>query len=127
MRKLDSEDSYSEQVHQISRRIVVVSGWIGVDLDGTLAHYTGWKGMEHIGDPVPPMVERVRKWIAEGVTVKIFTARACVPEQIHFVHEWLEKHGLPHLEVTNVKDFAMVELWDDKCIQVEPNTGRVVG
>ena len=21
-----------------------MSGWIGVDLDGTLAHYDGWKG-----------------------------------------------------------------------------------
>jgi len=105
----------------------MVSGWIGVDLDGTLAHYTGWKGMEHIGVPVPPMLERVRKWVAAGITVKIFTARACVPEQIPFVHEWLEKHGLPCLEVTNVKDFAMIELWDDRCIKVEPNTGRVIG
>lgn len=26
-------------------------GWIGVDLDGTLAEYHGWKGAEHIGQP----------------------------------------------------------------------------
>ena len=105
----------------------MLSGWVGVDLDGTLAHYTGWKGMEHIGEPIPAMMDRVRKWVDEGVTVKIFTARACVPEQIPFVHAWLEKQGLPPLEVTNVKDFAMIELWDDRCIRVEPNTGRVMG
>ena len=26
-------------------------GWIGVDLDGTLAHYDKWRGVEHVGDP----------------------------------------------------------------------------
>jgi hypothetical protein len=56
-------------------------GWIGVDLDGTLAHYDGWKGADHIGAPIPAMVERVKGWLAEGKTVKIFTARAyCPPE-----------------------------------------------
>lgn len=40
---------------------------------------------------------------------------------------WLVKHGLPDLEVTNVKDFAMLELWDDRCVQVLPNTGEQVG
>ena len=32
--------------------------WIGTDLDGTLAKYDGWKGWQHIGDPIPKMVER---------------------------------------------------------------------
>lgn len=105
----------------------MLSGWIGVDLDGTLAYYAGWQGPEHIGEPIPAMIDRVRKWIDEGITVKIFTARAGIPEQIPFVHAWLKKQGLPTLEVTNTKDFAMVELWDDRCIRVEPNTGRVMG
>lgn len=52
-----------------------MSGWIGVDLDGTLAMYDGFKGPEHIGDPVPKMLERVKKWLAEGREVRIFTAR----------------------------------------------------
>ena len=42
------------------------SGWVGVDLDGTLAQYDGWKGVDHIGDPVPKMLERVRNWLADG-------------------------------------------------------------
>jgi len=25
-------------------------GWIGVDLDGTLALYDRWRGIEHVGD-----------------------------------------------------------------------------
>jgi hypothetical protein len=100
-------------------------GWIGVDLDGTLAEYHGWKGMENIGAPVPRMMERVKEWLANGTTVKIFTARACIPEQIPPIKEWLKKHGLPDLEVTNVKDFGMVCLWDDRAVSVIPNTGRV--
>mgnify|MGYP006929204348 CR=1 FL=1 len=35
-------------------------GWIGVDLDGTLAEATPWQGMSHIGPPVPLMMRRVR-------------------------------------------------------------------
>lgn len=100
-----------------------MSGWIGVDLDGTLAHYSGWKGPAHVGEPVPEMMERVKAWLSEGKHVKIFTARASDPHQIKPVREWLEKHGIGHLEITNVKDFAMVELWDDRAIQVIPNTG----
>ena len=102
------------------------SGWIGVDLDGTLAHYEGWKGMDNIGDPVPLMLNRVKEWISRGETVKIFTARACIPEQIQPVKDWLKKQGLPELEVTNVKDFAMIELWDDRCVRVKMNTGEVI-
>lgn len=52
-----------------------MNGWIGVDLDGTLAHYEGWKGVEHVGAPVPAMLQRVKDWIAKGVEVRIFTAR----------------------------------------------------
>lgn len=101
-------------------------GWIGVDLDGTLAHYDGWRGAEHIGEPIPAMMERIRQWLNEGKTVKIFTARASDPMQIPPIEAWLRKHRLPLLEITNVKDFAMVELWDDRCVQVIPNTGEPV-
>ena len=39
----------------------------------------------------------------------------------------VEQRCRPPPGVTNIKDFAMVELWDDRCIRVEPNTGRVMG
>jgi hypothetical protein len=100
--------------------------WIGVDLDGTLARDLGDPRSEAIGDPVPVMLERVKRWLAEGKSVKIFTARASLPSQIPAVKAWLTKHGLPDLEVTNSKDFGMVELWDDRCIPVGHNTGEPV-
>lgn len=101
-------------------------GWIGVDLDGTLAHYDGWKGPEMIGHPITPMVVRVLAWLAEGKEVRIFTARAAIPSQIPYVQEWCRTHLGQELHVTNVKDLSMIELWDDRCVQVIPNTGRPV-
>lgn len=102
------------------------TGWIGVDLDETLARYDGWKGTEHIGDPILPMLERVKRWIGEGKKVKIFTARASMPGHEKPIQEWLKRHGIGGLEITNAKDFDMVELWDDKAIQVISNTGETM-
>jgi hypothetical protein len=98
--------------------------WIGVDLDGTLAHYSGWKGPQHIGPAIPEMLDRVRDWLADGKTVKIFTARAAVPANIPYVKDWLRAQGLPDLEVTNAKDFDCVEIWDDSAVELVANTGR---
>jgi hypothetical protein len=102
------------------------SPWIGVDLDGTLARDIGANGLDEIGSPIKPMLNRVKKWIADGKTVKIFTARASSARQVARVKKWLARHGLPDLEVTNTKDLRMVELWDDRCVQVTTNLGEPV-
>jgi len=100
------------------------NGWIGVDLDGTLAHYTSWKEQgNNLGAPIKPMVNRVRQWLAEGIDVRIFTARSGQDEMIQ---DWLLKAGLPRLRITNQKDPAMMALWDDRCVQVGHNTGEPV-
>lgn len=108
-----------------------------MDLDGTLAHYEGFKGPNHIGEPIKPMVDRVKRWLSAGKTVKIFTARVHghgMPligggkeDAITPIQDWSERHIGVRLEVTNVKDFDMIELWDDRCIQVIANTGEAVG
>jgi hypothetical protein len=101
-----------------------MNGWIGVDLDGTLAHYDGWKGPEHIGAPIPAMRARVQAWLAAGQRVKLFTARAQPADYAAHVHRWLHEQGLGGLEVTNVKDFACIQIWDDRAVQVIANTGQ---
>lgn len=50
-------------------------GWYGFDLDGTLAKYDGWKGIDHIGEPIKPMVDLIKEMYGEGKIVKIMTAR----------------------------------------------------
>lgn len=120
------------------------TGWIGVDLDGTLAHYDKWRGIEHIGEPIEPMVERVKHWLADGIDVRIFTARVdggavalsmgdqngeahrnIVAVKRH-IEAWCERHLGKVLPITNVKDYGMIELWDDRCVQVVTNTGQPV-
>lgn len=121
----------------------MTDGWIGVDLDGTLAYYDHWRGPLHIGEPILPMLERVKRWLVEGKDVRIFTARvqrgsialptgntgdvdrdATAVETC--IREWCQKHIGRTLPVTCCKDYGMIELWDDRCIQVIPNTGRTI-
>lgn len=117
---------------------MTTSGWIGVDLDGTLAKYETWTG--GIGDPIPLMVDRVKKWISEGVEVRIFTARVgfgagysaesnrsddeiFANEQRVLIEAWCEDHIGVKLPITATKDYRMIELWDDRSVQIIPNTG----
>jgi len=100
--------------------------WIGVDLDGTLAYYDRFSTYDEVGEPVTAMMALVKKMIANGIRVKIFTARVQDPEQLPIIREWLKSNGLPELEITNIKDYNMVRLYDDRCIQVERNTGRLI-
>lgn len=106
-------------------------GWIGVDLDGTLAQYEGWKGETHIGAPVAKMVARVQRWLVEGYEVRIFTARVSHPDQMVAATKAIKAWSLEHigtvLQITCKKDYAMIELWDDRVVQVVPNTGEAVG
>ncbi|MDX9786780.1 MAG: hypothetical protein RBT11_08385 [Desulfobacterales bacterium] len=101
-------------------------GWIGMDLDGTLARTDPLSGISKIGDPVPKMVNLATRLINEGNRVKIFTARAFDADQVAMIHNWLKENGLPELEVTNIKDFEMIRLYDDRAIQVITNTGELV-
>lgn len=104
-----------------------MSGWIGVDLDGTLAHYDGFAGPEHIGEPVVEMVERVQRWLEAGLDVRIFTARVCYGDSQGCrpaIEAWCLKHIGRVLPITCEKDYGMIELWDDRCVAVEPNTGK---
>jgi hypothetical protein len=106
--------------------------WIGVDFDGTLAHYDRWRGPTHLGKPIPKMVKLVQQMLAKGKTVKIFTSRVAEGEgrdpelSRRLIGDWTEKHVGQRLEVTNIKDPHMIECYDDRAIQVLTNTGRRV-
>jgi hypothetical protein len=109
------------------------NGWIGVDLDGTLAHYDSWKGPAHIGPPVPKMLARVRKWLNEGKDVRIMTARVSPTNGLEAgiardaIQIYTGCYFGKILPVTHEKDTKMLELWDDRVIQVIKNTGERVG
>jgi hypothetical protein len=121
-----------------------MSGWIGVDWDGTLVEYHSWMGWNQFGPPLAPMVKRVQKWIfAEGKDVRIMTARVGpVPDDLRrcintgkiitnrmivkAIQDYCDKIIGARLPVTCIKDLHMIELWDDRAIQMIPNTGRTL-
>jgi uncharacterized membrane protein (UPF0127 family) len=103
--------------------------WVGIDLDGTLARYDGFKGKDVVGEPIPDMVNRVKRWLADGHTVKIMTARVADDpggKAEKAIKAWCREHLGKELEVTNEKDCHMTKLWDDRAVQVEKNTGKKV-
>ena len=113
-----------------------MSGWIGVDFDGTLCEYPGTFGVPHeIGKPIPKMVARVKQWLSEGKEVRVFTARAAGPfvdtrgqdigeaAALLEVQDWCKIYIGQVLPITCRKDYNMIELWDDRAVQVYPNTG----
>jgi len=108
-------------------------GWIGVDLDGTLASYDGWKGPDHIGEPIPKMVRFVRDLMDQGHEIRIFTARVGPQKQpqdrvyaAQAIRAWCHKHLGKELPTTHEKDFQMLWLYDDRCSQVIRNSGAII-
>lgn len=106
-------------------------GYIGVDLDGTLVNYDRWRGSGHIGTPIPTMMLRVIHWRNTGKEVRIITARVA-PDQhpddlAAFLKAWAvwsQLHFNQILPVQAHKCRKLKELWDDRAVAVEPNTGR---
>jgi hypothetical protein len=98
--------------------------WIGVDFDGTLidAHER----------PVPAMVKKIKAHLADGIKVKIVTARMSrhtipgwPPAEIQerMLAEWSLEHLGQALEATCEKDYMMKFLYDDLAIEIVRNTG----
>jgi len=133
-------------------------GWYGFDLDGTLAVYDGWQGIDHIGAPVAKTVRLMKRMHEDGLKVKILTARVsprsdvetrpnqylenhwCVesPSDMpwaladrwtakEFIQEWCWRTLGFVPEITHEKDHLMLNLFDDRVVQVEPNSGWILG
>ena len=80
-----------------------------VDLDGVLATYDGWKGMDNFGDPIPGAVDFINE-LNKFAEVVIFTTRCnlsvtrketgeTVLSLQKRVKDWLDKHGFKYKDV----------------------------
>lgn len=97
--------------------MTIQQGWIGVDLDGTLAVYDGWKGIEHIGPPIARTVQYVRYLLYNGIEVRIFTARVQEgPRAVFHIKKWCREYLGQTLDVTDRKDMNMVCMIDDRAL-----------
>lgn len=95
---------------------------IAVDFDGTLAKSRS-DGLA--GDPVKPMVDRVKRWHAQGKEVVIFTSRLDTWDGLSSIKYWLRENGLPDLKITNKKTGDIEEFWDNRAIRIEDSTGVI--
>lgn len=107
-----------------------------VDLDGVLAQYTKWQGLDHIGDPVDGAVEFAKK-LNKKADIIVFTSR-CSPERIEEegaalsagqirirVIEWLEKHGIPYADVYLGQGKPRAAAFiDDRSIHCDPQKDK---
>jgi len=111
----------TERVTQVRRARPTIC----LDLDGVLARYDGWKGLDFLGDPLPGAVEFTRQLSALGDVV-VFTTRTSVAANLdelrreptlpwdsalgaveaalpsfleHKVRYWLEKFGFAFASV----------------------------
>ena len=108
-------------------------GWIGVDFDGTLVNDEYRRDPDRCGAPIPRMVERVKFWLSKGIEVRIVTGRVGIKANDDIINRnsctiqqfCLEQFGKP-LPITCSKDQEMIELWDDRVVQVYSNTGKTV-
>lgn len=101
-----------------------------VDLDGTLADYTGgWRGLNQIGDPLPGAVE-FTKQLAEFADIVIFTCR-CGEETAgkraphlaaNIVRDWLDKHGFVYHDIFVGQGKPIASAYvDDRAVYCDPS------
>lgn len=103
-----------------------MSGWIGFDLDGTLATDDGVYDV--VGAPIVGMLSLARSYLAQGIEVRIVTARLApewgqVDFQTKLIQDWTESHLGVRLTVQAHKGGSMLRLYDDRAIGVQHNTG----
>ncbi len=107
-------------------------GWVGFDLDGTLAIDTPGTWPQ-IGDPIPAMCDRLRWLNDKGIPCRIITARvsaAVYPDKVVAemarIDAWcLAVFGCT-FQLTPEKDQRMMFMFDDRAIHVPRNSGEIL-
>lgn len=107
-----------------------------VDLDGTLAEYTGWRGPEHIGPPLVGAQQLIARLMDAGLRVIIHTCRAnpidpttgCPRDvevfRLALSNWWCDNGFPPGLELWTGVGKPVAEAYiDDRAIRVVSNRG----
>lgn len=110
-----------------------------LDLDGVLAHYDGWKGIEHIGEPIAGAVQFTKE-LSKFCKITIFTTRckeylnkapappgAAEPDRrpavqlVQIIANWLNQHGFFYdtIYAEQGKPFGVAYI-DDRAVCCRP-------
>jgi len=100
-----------------------------LDFDGVLAHFTTWKGKDHIGKPNPQGVKLARMLRNAGVRVIIQTCRLNNEQpdidlegQLELITTWLAVHDVPYDELSLDHGKAYANCYvDDLGVHFPPN------
>lgn len=105
-----------------------------VDLDGVLATYEGWRGLDHIGEPRHGARDFLQH-LSQVARVIIFTTRCklgdpdlgrpdheSVATLYARVKEWLDQHKLPYSEIYTGQGKPMACAYvDDRAVSIPTN------
>ena len=121
---------------------------IAIDVDGVLAEYSGWKGFDHIGDPLPGAQEFLIQ-LRKKYRVVIFTTRGNVernkenlPYEVRYnapmsmdpesgpkdflegcIKKWLERHNMPYDEIYMGQGKPIcTAIVDDRAVNCQPQS-----
>lgn len=134
--KKQPESAKKAAVKKDKKKVTEHRTRVCVDLDGVLAKYDGWKGIEHIGPPIEGALDFAKK-IAKFAEIVVYTSR-CSAETIELedsqmtagqarihVIEWLEKHGFPFSDVYIGQGKPKVHAYiDDRAVPCTPQKDR---
>lgn len=98
-----------------------MKGRVAVDFDGVIHHYTTWDGNPPKGKPVFGVRDGLRKLIAAGYELVVFTAR-----DPNAVLDWLTFYELKQyfVQITNRKTPDIIAFFDDRGFNVVRNAAR---
>jgi hypothetical protein len=97
---------------------------ICVDFDGVIHSYTsGWQGATVVADPpVPGAIDWLRRMVAAGYEVCVYSSRSKEPLAIERMRDWIDAHGgkdiSSKLKFPSEKPAAFLTI-DDRCYRFE--------
>lgn len=101
---------------------------VAIDLDGTLARYDGWKGIEHIGEPLLGARKLCQAIRDAGYRICVFTTRfntegtRDITRAKQVVVDWLTLHQIPYDDLWDQVGKPMAVAYiDDRALKVTPN------
>ncbi len=120
-----SKQKRKKKKESVSRR----SRTVAVDLDGVIAKYDGWKGLDNIGEPIEGAKDFMEA-LSKTYFVLVHTARIAnedVKTEDHIqrvkniVEEWLNEHEIPFGEVFTGRGKPLASAFvDDRSVNCRP-------
>lgn len=101
---------------------------VAIDLDGVLAQYDGWNGVDHFGDPIPGAVDFTLR-LTPRFNIIIHTCRCSYGMNgreassmlVGRVRNWLDRHGFAYDHIWSEPGKPIANFYvDDRAVTCRP-------